>query len=266
MSLNKLNILNYFLNFFKVRSFREINKEKVYKIISLLKPYDVGIPLVRIGSENDGGYLVPDILNEIKFCFSPGVGKSSSFEKHLEKFGISSFLADKSVDGPANQLNKFDFEKKNINSFDDKDKININTWIESKVDGNQISNSILQIDTDGYEYEIFLSLKESILSEIKIIVVEFHGLELSANEYFNNVLISTLEKINLYHTPVHIHPNNCCGLNKIDNINIPSVMEVTFLNNSLVNKKSKINYLPNVLDKKNVNKKKNIILDDYWYK
>ena len=32
--------------------------KEIYRIISLLKPYDVGIPLVRIGSENDGGYLV----------------------------------------------------------------------------------------------------------------------------------------------------------------------------------------------------------------
>ena len=109
MSTSKLDFLNYFLNYFNIKSFREIDKKKIDKLISLLKPYDTEIPLIRIGLENDGGYLIPNILNKIKFCFSPGVGKSSNFEKHLEKFGITSFLADNSVDGPATKLTKFNF-------------------------------------------------------------------------------------------------------------------------------------------------------------
>ena len=36
------------------------------------------------------------------------------------------------------KLTKFNFEKKNINSFNDSNKININNWIESKIDKNQI--------------------------------------------------------------------------------------------------------------------------------
>ena len=37
---------------------------------------------VRIGSEEDGGYIVPNIFDEVKVsnCFSPGVGEYSDFE------------------------------------------------------------------------------------------------------------------------------------------------------------------------------------------
>ena len=107
MSLNKLNILNKLLNFLGVKSYRQIDDQKINDIISLLKPYDAGIPLIRVGEDTDGGYLLPDILNDIDYCFSPGVGNSSSFEKSLESYGIKSFLADKSVDGPAEKRGRF---------------------------------------------------------------------------------------------------------------------------------------------------------------
>ena len=110
------------------------------------------------------------------------------------------------------------------------------------------------------------SIDEEILSKIKILIVEFHSLELIGNEFFYNIVKSTLEKIKLYYTPIHIHPNNCCGIHKVSKFKIPSVLEVTFLNNSLAKKKTEINYLPHKLDNKNVKKKNDILLESYWYR
>ena len=266
MSLNKLNILNKILNIFGAKSYRQTDSEKILDIISLLKPYNTEIPLIRIGSDGDGGYLVPDVLDDIKFCFSVGVGKSSSFEENLEKLGIKNFLADKSVDKPAAELDNFTFDKKNIHSFNDKDKINVNDWLYSKIDSSEINKSILQIDTDGFEYEILISLNEKILSEIKILIIEFHGLELVGNEYFNFIFKSVLNKISNFHTVVHLHPNNCCGIEKVSKYKIPSVLEVTFLNNKFIKEKKPVEKLPHYLDKKNVEKKKEIYLESYWLK
>jgi len=266
MFSSKLDYLNNILNLFNAKCYRQVSEKKIKDLISLFKPFSLNIQLKRIGSNNDGGYLVPDILDDVKYCFSPGVGNSSNFEKDLEKYNITSFLADKNVNGPATELKKFNFDKKNINSFNCIDKININDWIYSKIDKSEINKSILQIDTDGYEYEILLSINEEILSEIKILLVEFHGLELIGNEFFYNIVESTLEKIKLYHTPIHIHPNNCCGNHKINKFKIPSVLEVIFLNNSLSDNKKEINSLPHKLDSRNVKKKKDIILESYWYK
>ncbi len=265
MSLNKLNILNKLLNFFGAKSYRQVSDKNISDIISLLKPYDTGISLLRIGGDEDGGYLVPNILNDIKFCFSPGVGNSSTFEKNLEDYGITSFLADKSVDGPATKLNNFSFDKKNIHSFSKRDNININDWMLSKISLNEINKSILQIDTDGFEYEILIALEEKILSEIKILIIEFHGLEFVGNEYFNFILKSVLNKLNLFHTVTHIHPNNCCGIHNIGKFKVPSVLEVTLLNNKFINGRKPIKTLPSILDKKNVRKKKEIFLESYWY-
>ena len=64
--------------------------------------------LNRIGKNNDGGYLVPNILSSIEYSFSLGVGNSISFDNDLKKYNIKSFLLDKTIDS----IEDFDFIKK----------------------------------------------------------------------------------------------------------------------------------------------------------
>ena len=59
------------------------------------------VDLVRIGPTDDGGYLLPDVLDGIEACFSPGVGTCSDFELACAERGMQVFLADATVDGPA---------------------------------------------------------------------------------------------------------------------------------------------------------------------
>ena len=49
----------------------------------MVHPKSLNIENIRIGGENDGGYIVPNDLKDIKYCFSPGVGTISKFEKEL---------------------------------------------------------------------------------------------------------------------------------------------------------------------------------------
>ena len=81
-----LKILNYVLNKFNLSLDICIESNKIDKIINKLKPHDLGYALIRVGPANDGGYLIPDILNEIDYCFSPGVGNKTDFEKHMLAF------------------------------------------------------------------------------------------------------------------------------------------------------------------------------------
>ena len=85
------------------------------------------------------------------------------------------------------------------------------------------------------------------------------------NQVFLDIFKSVIIKLRNFFEINHIHPNNCCGISKINNVSLPNVMEVTFLNKELVKEKVKINKLPHKLDAKNVEEKNNIILPDYWY-
>ena len=54
---------------------------EVKQLIELLYPINCKKGLTRLGPEKDGGYLVPDDLDGIEACFSPGVSNVSGFEK-----------------------------------------------------------------------------------------------------------------------------------------------------------------------------------------
>ncbi len=54
---------------------------EVRELINKLRPISCDKTLIRLGPKGDGGYLVPDDLEGIVACFSPGVGSISKFEK-----------------------------------------------------------------------------------------------------------------------------------------------------------------------------------------
>ena len=68
-----------------------------------------------------------NILDQIDFCFSPGVGHTSEFEKQISARNIKCFLADKNVDAPSNK--NFSFIKKNLNSYTDENNITLDFWL-----------------------------------------------------------------------------------------------------------------------------------------
>ena len=57
------------------------SSSRLQDFIHRLHPEEVDIPLVRMGDERDGGYLVPDDLAGIAALFSPGVAQNSSFKR-----------------------------------------------------------------------------------------------------------------------------------------------------------------------------------------
>ena len=77
----------------------------VRDLIARLHPVATEHPLIRAGSDGDGGYLIPDDLTGIAACFSPGVDNRATFESALIARGIPCFLADASVnDAPIREL------------------------------------------------------------------------------------------------------------------------------------------------------------------
>ena len=70
--------------------------------------------MIRIGAGGDGGYLIPDDLDGIEYCFSPGVNTTAAFEEELAARNIGSFLADHSVSAPPLVRPEFVFDQKYI--------------------------------------------------------------------------------------------------------------------------------------------------------
>ncbi len=57
-------------------------------------------------------YLIPNDLEDIAICVSPGVDSESRFELELANKGMKVYMADNSVDSPAINHSNFHFIKK----------------------------------------------------------------------------------------------------------------------------------------------------------
>jgi len=261
-------ILNIIFSRFKINFIiSNVSKNSLDKLIKKLFIYDTSHNLVRLGSKKDGGYLVPDVLNKVKYCFSPGVGPSTSFEEQLKKYNIISFLADSTVEDPSNKSIKYDFVKKNLNTFNNNKNITLKEWITSKLGFKKNYELILQMDIEGSEIRVLNDTNRNILKRFKIMVIEFHYFQSLALEQGCIIYEKVFTKILKDFVICHIHPNNCCGFSKINQYEIPNVMEFTFINKELVKYKKKIkNKLPHKFDFKCTPNKEDIKLPIYFYK
>lgn len=198
------------------------------RLISSLRPITTATPLIRLGPNGDGGYLIPDDLDRIAAVFSPGVDRISGFELDCAVRGIPIFLADRSIDALPVNHERFTFTKKFIGATDTEVFMTMDTWVRDSI-ANDTDDLLLQIDIEGYEYETFFSMTDALLSRFRIIVVEFHDLNMLFSEPYFRIASRVFEKLLVSHYCVHIHPNNVGGSVVIDSIEIPVLAEFTFL-------------------------------------
>jgi hypothetical protein len=228
-------------------------RDKLVALIESLWPIAPGIPLTRIGPDGDGGYLVPDDLGGIRHLFSPGVSNESGFEADLAERGFDVFLADYSVEGPAEPHERFSFDKRFVGCITNERFITLDDWHAEKL-GTSDAELLLQMDIEGAEYETLLATSAALLRKFRVIVIEFHWLPQLWNEPFFDLASKAFDKLLATHSVVHIHPNNCCGSVVSGGIEIPRIAEFTWLRNDRVRTRDFARTFPHPLDRPNVAK------------
>ena len=241
---------------------RAVTSKQLTGFFDQIRPVKTNFELIRVGDLGDGGYLVPDDLEGLDACFSPGVSLEASFELDLAKRGIPSYMADYSVDFPPIKHELFEFEKKYLGARNDDIFLTLESWMQSKnMTGDKF---ILQMDIEGSEYEVVLHASIEVLKKFRIIVIEFHNMGMIFNPAGLILLSSTFEKLLSEFDIVHIHPNNCAPLIGFLDFMVPPVMEFTFLRKDRITKREFNTNFPHPLDVKNVYKSKDISLPKCW--
>ncbi len=224
--------------------------------------------LVRRGSTNDGGYLLPADISA-KFLISLGLGDDWKFELDLIKHKqVSKFIVfDHSVTLLnllrilMNKKRKFkafiyraivliryfkDFTflrkqhvKKKVTkygSIKNSREINLNEIFKEFVVDPK-STIILKIDIEGYEFDIIEQVVE-FSSQTLVLIIEFHEI-LKQKDKFKTSIELLKSKFLLIHT----HVNN---YEEIDEFSIPNVCEFTFINHNIHRENGKVSRLPRV--------------------
>lgn len=243
---------------------RATNLRDVKELIEKLHPLDCGIDLIRVGSKGDGGYLIPNDLSGIEYCFSPGVSDLANFESQLADLNIKSFLADYSVASLPMNRQEFTFDKKFLGSSDRDPFFTLAAWKEKYLKG-YTGDLLMQMDIEGYEYETILSTPESLLDQFRIMVIEFHELDELFDAFVFTLISSCFEKLLQSFYVVHIHPNNCSGVVKRGEIAVPQSMEFTFLNKKRAKRKTAQTAFPHPLDADCCPALRQVALPKCWY-
>lgn len=236
----------------------------VLGLIRRLRPQDCGKKMIRIGALEDGGYLIPDDLAGIEYCFSPGVSNRSHFEEHLANLGIKSFLADYSVDVPPVSRPEFTFDKKFLGAANRGEYFTLETW-KNKYLEDYRGDLILQMDIEGFEYEVLLGISEELLKQFRIIVIEFHFLDRLFDRFALRLISSTFDKLLQDFYVVHIHPNNTGGSVKKGHVEVPRTIEFTFLNKNRASHAEPLKVFPHNLDVDNKKGMSPLPLPRCWY-
>jgi hypothetical protein len=245
------------------RVFRRTKTTDIHDLLKKLRPQECGIDLIRIGSSGDGGYLVPDDLEGIEYCFSPGVSTVADFENHLADLHIRSYLADYSVTSPPINRAEFTFDKKFLGSSDKGIYFTLASW-KAKYLKDYTGDLILQMDIEGSEYEVILSLPDSLLDQFRILVIEFHHLDRLFDPFAFRLISSCFERLCESFHVAHIHPNGYDGSLRYGDLDIPRSMEFTFINKKRVSRTRPQVVFPHKLDTDNV-PGASLVLPKCWY-
>jgi hypothetical protein len=231
--------------------------------LGTIRPVETEHPLIRVGGEADGGYLIPDDLAGVEACFSPGVSTIAHFEEALAERGIKCFMADASVDAPPVKGHLFDFERKFLGPKTVGTFITLEDWIGQKTPDR--SDFILQMDIEGAEYRVILSTSRETLRRFRILVIEFHNLASIYDRAGLDLVSLTFSKLLEDFEIVHIHPNNRILPVTYRKFVTPPLLEFTFLRRDRTRRSSPARTFPHPLDRTNTTKRPALDLPTCWY-
>lgn len=214
-------------------------------------PVDSGIPLIRVGRDFDGGYLVPDDLEGIVACFSPGVDTHASFEQGLARRGIRCHLADASVEAPPAGCEGMSFERRFLGSYDSPDRTTLQSWVR-RHEPHPTGDLLLQMDIEGAEFDVIPNIDGDLLRRFRILVIEFHKLDWIAQPFVCARMDEVFTKLAIDFVPVHLHANNSSQTRRIGPLRVPRALEVTYLRRDRCLEHTARTTLEHPLDRDNV--------------
>ena len=205
-------------------------------LLELLAPVASGLRMLKIGGEVDGAYLVPDDLQGVSACFSPGVADYKNFEDELAlNWGIKSHMVDFSAELEELKTPLLHglqtFRKLWLGAESTLDTITLRDWIEAS-EKNGKEDLLLQMDIEGAEYSVLRSVDLDTLRRFRILVVEFHDLRSQILQLGPRApIIEVTKKLSDDFVVVHVHPNNADKPRKLRRrgARIPNVLEVTMI-------------------------------------
>jgi hypothetical protein len=212
----------------------QLNEHRALNVLKLMAPKEVvGLNLVILGNNGDGGYVMLDEFPNDSIAYSFGIGEDVSWDADIAKKNIDVYMYDHTIDALPHSDKHFHFFKigvcgknngyENLKTFDQLLKINGH---ENK------TNIILKMDVEGAEWDSLADVSQEAMERCNQIIVEFHNVnQIVIDEKYKSIC-DLLRKINKTHQSIHLHACNYSSYEIIGGEPIPNVIEVTYVRRS----------------------------------
>lgn len=202
----------------------------------------VGVPLKMIGNLRiDGSY--PVVINKhLKNTrvISIGVGNNIVFDEGMASSGASVWMYDHTTKPKIKNKYKsrLFYSPMGVRGGSPiKNCLPLNKILDSSNNGSTYNQTILKMDCEGIEWDVFLSTPIKVIETIDQILVEFHNLDKIFELKYYKKYIKVLEKLNKKFVITYIAVNNFTPTIKLnDGINWPFTIEIHLLNKDLLKK------------------------------
>ena len=210
-----------------------LGQRDVLDLIKMIRPWTMAaMSKVRIGNDNDGGYVVPTIAMECDAVVSIGIGTDVSFDIVLAERGARILQFDHTVEGAPQQHVNFHFSKLGWGPQTEGTFVSFDE-IYSRLMALNPKHSLLKFDIEGEEFDVLETTRLEHLAVFDVIVCEVHYMERLGDPLFFAKVLSSFTKLTANHVPVHLHANNYQNLILVEGVPIPRVLEISFLRKDL---------------------------------
>lgn len=208
-----------------------VEREALTRVLKKFRPIDTGLPLIRVGPDGDGGYVMPDDLIDCVGLLSPGVGDIADFDLSFAQRGIKVVELDHTIESPPFIHELVEFLPLRLGASPGP---GCKTIAELVTLFPASGDLVLQLDVEGDEWACLALVEPSILLRFRMLTVEFHRLdEFLTDPRLRTLAEAVLDRILENFVVAHSHVNNGGKILSLRErgakILLPATLEVTFL-------------------------------------
>jgi hypothetical protein len=208
---------------------RPVLPAELFEMLNLIRPWQlISDVKVRIGSNSDGGYVMPSSALRSNTVVSIGVGSEVSFDNQLAEAGARVLQFDHTIEAPPSTRPSVEFYRMGWGTRDVYPFVSLASMVRM-VDWSQARHPILKFDTEGAEWDCLDTADSADLDRFEVLTGEFHAFDRLINrDHFDRVM-AVFQKIEKTHRVIHMHANNAGGMVMLGGIPFPRLLELTFM-------------------------------------
>ncbi len=208
---------------------RPVVPTELFALLNLIRPWQMISDFkVRIGSNGDGGYVMPSSSLRSNTVVSIGIGNEVSFDNQLAEAGARVLQFDHTIEVPPSTRPGIEFHRMGWGSRDEYPLVSLASIVRM-IDWQRATHSILKFDTEGAEWDCLAAADSTDLDRFEVLTGEFHSFDQLVNrEYFDRAM-AVFQKLVKTHRVIHMHANNAGGLVMVGGIPFPRLLELTFM-------------------------------------